>query len=329
MFSMKKFIRFVSLAMAAVLLGGCGGAPAATEPSSEPKPTEDPFKNSFQKSDPAEDDTLYILMTAASFSYYYVEELYGMFEAAGIKAKVCDMYKGSTGLDLAYKYWKDGENCYQLRVMDENGLTVTEGVNMEYCLRAYNWDLISFQDGSASFRTTPAQQTLDRTRPYLQEMLEYVRKLLPKTRIFMQQIWAYDIGFDRNGFQMTSAEQQLGMHDRIREYTLAACQEFNMERVPSGEAWKIARQSPVVGILCNRLAVNNGEGDYYHDGDIGGGQYLNACVWFETLSGQSCIGNTYRPVYKQGALEQTLSEDLIAVLQQAAHQAVEDMKAGK
>ena len=326
---LKKFIRFLSLMMAAVLLGGCGGAPATTDTPTEPAPTEDPFKNSFQKSDPAEDDTLYILMTAASFSYYYVEELYGMFEAAGIKAKVCDMYKGSTGLDLCYQYWKEGANCYELRIMDENGLTVQSDVNMEYCLRAYNWDLISFQDGSSSFRTTPAAQTLERTRPYLTEMVDYVRKLLPKTRVFMQQIWAYDIGYNRNGFAMESFEQQLGMHDRIREYTLAACQEFNMERVPSGEAWKIARQSPEVGIMCARLAVNNGEGDYYHDGDIGGGQYLNACVWFETLTGQSCIGNTYRPVYKQGALEHTLSEELIAVLQQAAHQAVEDMKAGK
>ena len=326
---LKKLIRYISLVMAVVLLGGCGGAPATTDTPTEPTPTEDPLKNSFQKSDPAEDDTLYILMTAASFSYYYVEELYGMFEAAGIKAKVCDMYKGSTGLDLCYQYWKEGANCYELRIMDENGLKVQSGVNMEYCLRAYNWDLISFQDGSSSFRTTPAQQTLTRTRPYLQEMTDYVRKLLPKTRIFMQQIWAYDIGYNRNGFAMESAIQQEGMHERIREYTLAACQEFNMERVPSGEAWKIARQSPVVDILCHRLAVNNGEGDYYHDGDIGGGQYLNACVWFETLSGQSCIGNTYRPVYKQGALEHTLSEELVTVLQQAAHQAVEDMKAGK
>ena len=95
-----------------------------------------------------------------------------------------------------------------------------------------------------------------------------------------------------------------------------------MERVPSGEAWKIARQSSVVDILCHRLAVNNGEGDYYHDGDIGGGQYLNACVWFETLSGQSCIGNTYRPVYTYAGQEYTLSEDMIAILQQAAHEAV-------
>ena len=73
--------------------------------------------------------------------------------------------------------------------------------------------------------------------------------------------------------------------------------------------------------LCARTSVNNGEGDYYHDGDIGGGQYLNACVWFEVITGQSCVGNTYRPDY-------VLDTDITyEALQQAAHQAVQSLKA--
>jgi putative protease len=71
--------------------------------------------------------------------------------------------------------------------------------------------------------------------------------------------------------------------------------------------------------MCARTGVNGGLGDYYHDGDIGGGQYLNACVWFETILGQSCIGNTFRPEYG-------LSEDLITIFQKAAHDAVAQMK---
>ena len=61
--------------------------------------------------------------------------------------------------------------------------------------------------------------------------------------------------------------------------------------------------------------------DTSHDGDIGGGQYLNACVWFETLTGQSCVGNAFRPDYE-------LSEEMITMLQNAAHIAVETMRAG-
>ena len=119
---------------------------------------------------------------------------------------------------------------------------------------------------------------------------------------------------------MTSVDQQLAFSASIKEYTDIVCQEFNLATIPCGQAWIIARESELCNKLCARLSVNNGEGDYYHDGDIGGGQYLNACVWFETLTGQSCIGNSFRPDYE-------LSEELIAVLQQAAHQAVADMRA--
>jgi hypothetical protein len=52
---------------------------------------------------------------------------------------------------------------------------------------------------------------------------------------------------------------------------------------------------------------------------VGGGQYLNACIWFEVLSGKSCIGNTWRPS------DYRLSEEKIAGLQLAAHQAVAEM----
>jgi hypothetical protein len=55
---------------------------------------------------------------------------------------------------------------------------------------------------------------------------------------------------------------------------------------------------------------------------VGGGQYLNACVWFEVITGKSCVGNSFRPDY-------ALSAEKVEVLQQAAHQAVEDMKAGQ
>ena len=78
--------------------------------------------------------------------------------------------------------------------------------------------------------------------------------------------------------------------------------------IPGGDAWQIARANPWVGdVMCKE--------DMYHDGDVGGGQYLNACVWFEVFFGESCVGNTWRPAYE-------LSEDKITALQQAAHEAV-------
>jgi hypothetical protein len=129
---------------------------------------------------------------------------------------------------------------------------------------------------------------------------------------------------------MTSVEQQKDFSARIKKYTDIVCQEFGLETIPCGSAWVIARDmSPLAGNMCARTTSNNGEGDYYHDGDIGGGQLLNAYVWFETITGQSCIGNTFRPVYTLGGVEMTLPEELIEVLQKAAHQAVEEMRANQ
>jgi hypothetical protein len=61
--------------------------------------------------------------------------------------------------------------------------------------------------------------------------------------------------------------------------------------------------------------------DLSHDGDVGGGQYLNACVWYEVLFGESCVGNTFRPNYKYNGTSMNMLID-VETLQQAAHQAV-------
>ena len=307
----KALAKLLVLVMIAVLLTGCGKP--ANENASET--TEDIYMNALHKTDPAEDDTLYIMMTAASFSHYYLDELSGMMQAAGVKAKVCNLMKSSTGIQLFYEHWKNDEKVFQLIIHDENGKTVLEGMSLDLAMQYYNWDVVSLQDGSSRFRKTDPMVVLENNRQAHTELIGHFRKNLPGAEVYTQQIWAYDVGFNRDGYQVDTKEEQTAFFNRVREYTAAFCKEFDLKCVYSGEAWALARENPLVGNLCARMAINNGEGDYYHDGDIGGGQYLNACVWFETLTGQSCIGNTFRPDYE-------LSEELIAVLQQAAHEAV-------
>ena len=53
--------------------------------------------------------------------------------------------------------------------------------------------------------------------------------------------------------------------------------------VPTGEAWQLVREGfggyTPYDNLCKRTGTTNNDGDYYHDGDLGGGQYLNGLVW--------------------------------------------------
>ena len=310
----KNFLRMIAWCMILVLLGACG--PVG---NNETQPTEDPFINAIHKTDPAEDDTLYILTAAASNSHYFMDELYGVLAAAGVKAKVCNLMRSSTGILEFHQFWKNGERVFELITHDENGKTVLADITLDMALQVYNWDVFNMQEGSSPHRTTTPQKAAEMRQVAHAELFAHLREKLPLAEMYYQEIWSYDIGYDRFNYQMTSKEQQLAFSASIKEYTDIVCKEFDLKTIPCGSAWVIARENPLADHMCARLSYNNGEGDYYHDGDIGGGQLLNAYVWFETLTGQSCIGNTFRPDYE-------LSEELIAVLQQAAHQAVENMR---
>ena len=109
---------------------------------------------------------------------------------------------------------------------------------------------------------------------------------------------------------------------------------YDIGGIPTGDAWEMVRDMelftrPVAPFLdaerfslCSRIVKEVFRDDYTHDGDIGGGQYLNACVWFEMLTGESCLENSFRPVYKLGDTDCSLTEEKITVLQNAAHRAV-------
>ena len=274
----------------------------------------------MQKEAPAKDDTFNVLMIGNSFCYYYVEELYGMLDAAGIKANICNVYYSGCPLESHWKWWKNGESNYTYYTTNAEGRKGVEGTNLEWCLQQQNWDVISLQESSRGVRNSGgAQPHLETTRLWRTELWGYLKEQFPQSRHLWHQTWSYQVGYDRNNYQMTDLAQQETDMLSQKEFALAVCKEDGLERVNSGEAWQIVRQGGYDN-LCARNSVNGGEGDYYHDGDIGGGQYLNACVWFEALTGQSCIGNTWRPPY-------TLDETLISTLQQAAHKAVEQRNA--
>lgn len=304
---------------------GLEPVPADTAPISTTtkKPVKEETKQEteeetiMQEYDPAEDDVINILMIGNSFCYYYVEELYGIAKAAGVNMKVCNLYYSGCKLNQHWSWWKSDESNYQYFETDGNGRKKHEGYSLRRGLSRENWDVISFQQGSSQVRND-LQSAKDNSYKYLTDLLNYVKGQFPQSKYYFQQTWAYQVGYDRSGFKVDSVEKQSEMAALCRDFAIAVCQDYPLTRIPSGDAWQYARQDSRVGdVLCNR----GDKSDNYHDGDEGGGQYLNALVWFETITGQSCIGNTWRPD------DYSLSEAKIAALQQAAHRAVAESRA--
>lgn len=102
-------------------------------------------------------------------------------------------------------------------------------------------------------------------------------------------------------------------------------------RIPCGDAWQAVRTSAEYMATGTVKTDKNGDsyvdkdltgadgtayGDYSHAGNTGGGQYLNACVYYEAIFGLECKDNPWRPTSYE------LDESLVPVLQKAAHDAV-------
>jgi len=277
--------------------------------------------------DPGDNGIIDVLFIGGSFNYYYVEELYGIAEAAGIPMRVCNLYYSGAGPKQHWTWWKNGESPCQFFNTDGNGRVKTANVSLEWALAQAEWDVLTMQYPSGTVKTATAQQGFDDLDVYSRELSDYLHEQFPNAMQCWGQVWAYQVGYDRDGYTVPDRETQLGLYQRHKELAYIAADAYDRVLIPCGEAWEFVRQGGYDN-LCARLGKGtNHEGDYYHEGDIGGGQYLNACVWFEMITGESCVGNTYVPSYVYSDTTYNILEDItIAELQNAAHRAVEDCK---
>ncbi len=279
---------------------------------------KEPAVNIMQKSDPKEDGVIQVLMIGNSFCYYYTDELFGMAKAAGIKMEISNVYYSGCPVQFHWKWLQSDETSYQFVTHTEKGRTVRENYSLRRCLAYRNWDMISLQQHFSPSFAADLESCRQSCAPYTGLLVSYLKEQFPLSKMYWQQTWAYEIGYNQSNGRIADLATQLLHHENIRTTSLELCDKYSLTCIPSGDAWKLARTAGHKNLTA-RKGVNDDNGDYFHDGDIGGGQYLNACVWFEVLTGQSCVGNAFRPSYN-------LSEEDVLDLQRIAHQAVEEAK---
>jgi hypothetical protein len=286
------------------------------------KTSEKPSPSIMQKSDPEADDTIHVLMIGNSGCYYYTDELYEMARAAGIKMRVCNVYYSGCSLKQHWSWWRTDKKNYSLFTVDEKGRTKKEKMGLNDCLKLYNWDAISIQQAFSPNLASVLNSARSSCEPYMYQLIPYLREQFPMSDLYWHQTWTYQVGYgmkeNKNG-TIEDTQKQTLCHNNIRTVSLELCETYQLSRIPVGDAWQLARAGARIGdVLCARNGEVSDFSDYLHDGDTGGGQYLNACVWLECITGTSPIGNSFRPSYK-------LNEDRILALQELAHAAVQNM----
>ena len=271
--------------------------------------------------DPDEDEVIKILMIGNSFCYYFPDELYGLLENAGYTIDVYNLYYSGCKLNQHWNWYLYDEANYQFIQTHSASFedrTIKKDFTLKRCLDAQNWDIISIQQHFGPTVANTYEASYNSCNPYGEKLVNMIKKKHPKADLYFQETWAYQVGWSRDGVTIEDSAMQKTHAENISAACKQLCLDLQLPMIPCGSAWKIARSNPKIGdVLCNKGPNgDDSKGDRYHEGTTGGGQYLNACVWFEVITGKSCIGNTWRPTdYK-------LDESRAQLLQQIAHQAV-------
>jgi hypothetical protein len=292
-------------------------APETTAPGTLP-PTE-PLKKNIKN----------ILMIGNSFCYYFVEELAGIAKAAGIEFNVYNLYYSGRMTKAHYTRLTSDKTAdyslYKTNAKDGRKTIYSKNCTIEQALAYENWDIITLQEHFNPVKGDSYTTAKADTMVYAKLLFDYLKTNHPNAGLYWHQTWAYEIGYKindpTNENRMESLDRQATNHENMKKVCQEVAQTNNVPLIPSGDAWAIARTNPLFGqTLCERYMSGKYTNDHYHDGESGG-QYLNACVWFEVLFGKSCIGNTFVP-QAGGTLEHPLNAEKIAALQQIAHEAV-------
>ena len=276
-----------------------------------------------------------ILMIGNSFCYYFTQELYNIALADGYELNVANLYKSGCSVKEHWEWLNNGATNYTMHMVNTRykgtfkqlkANTIQGALDYAKKELGSDWDVITYQNHFYPSLASNYNNALNATATYAKQLFDRTREEHPDTLFYWHQTWAYEVGYGMAdkyvegvsvpGEKMDSVEKQTQTYENIKKVSQEIAKENGVNLIPCGDAWQIARADARVGdTMCTRKGTNGDLGDYYHDGDIGGGQYLNACVWYEVLMGKSCIGNKWRPDYD-------LSEEKIVALQEAAHAAV-------
>lgn len=278
---------------------GTQDTPVTEEPE-EPEESEKPQDQPV--AEPEDDGVLRILAIGNSFSQDAVEQyLYELFDAAGQKAVIGNLYIGGCTLETHHANMLSGEGKYKYRKIADGVKTETEAVSLLAGLEDEPWDLVSVQQASGK------SGQYDTYSPYLPELLEYVIDNVDNESLALafHQTWAYSSDSDHGEFPKYQSSQTV-MYESIMSAVAQAMKDNPSLEVliPSGTAIQNGRTS-FLGDTFNR--------DGYHL-ETTYGRYTAACTWYESISGNSVVGNTYAP--------ETIDSYTKEIAQHAAHYAV-------
>ncbi|MBO4501755.1 MAG: DUF4886 domain-containing protein [Clostridia bacterium] len=216
-----------------------------------------------------------LLMIGNSFSWNAYTYLQKIADSGPKKLTVGNLCYGGCSLQMHQDFFENGSGVYGFECTGRNG---NGSCDIDTALACDDWTHISLQQVSG------LAGDFETYRPYLDYVYNYVRRRVPNAEIIIHQTWAYQHDSTHEHFKDYRNDQNY-MFERVKEaYCLAAACMNIKKIVPSGEAFQIARRTPIGDTLCE---------DGFHANVKG--QYLAGGAFYEVVTGGSIFDTAFKP----------------------------------
>ena len=212
-----------------------------------------------------------ILAIGNSFSQDATRYLQAIARSQGEKWNVVNLYIGGCSLEQHYRNMLRENEAYGLQI---NGNLSGFYVSLKEALLNRPWDVITVQQAShySAFYHT--------YQPYLNELVDYARKLCPKAKVYIHQTWAYEAGSQK--LESVSFPTPEAMFTEVEKAYAQAAADIRADGIiPSGKLMlQLSEHTPV-------------HRDTFH-ASLGIGRLALGLLWYKTLSGKSVTDCPFR-----------------------------------
>lgn len=283
-------------------------------------------------------ETVRLLTVGNSFSHNATHYLGDIAKAAGDTLILREDNIGGSSFDVHLK---------KLAVWQKDPKSklgqYTEGKGLQDDLTGQQWDFITIQQASIK------SHDVNTYRPHAQQLADFIRKHAPSATLIMHQTWEYrvdDARFSVKEPKPGEPKTQDEMYAGLKSAYNTIAKELNVKLIPVGDAFHLANRDPKWGYKVPKTTFDSKNAktgelpDQTHSLNVGwnwkkqpdgkeklgmdghhanmAGEYLGACVWYETLFGKSVEGNAFVP--------KGLDAAYAKFLQGVAHRVVKAMK---
>lgn len=276
---------------------------------------------------------VHVLSIGNSFSRNATQFLDELAAAGGKKLAHHPIIVGGASLELHATKAQQ----HEMDPTDKAGL-YTDGKSLKARLKQAKWDFVTIQQASIKSHDYATFQ------PFGNWLAGYVKEHAPTAKLLVHQTWAYrqdDPRFVEPPKSATEPTTKEAMHAGLVAAYQRLAEETGASLLPVGAAfdwaerdakWSFqsdvafdfkAARPPALPVQKHSLhtgwrwvTVPSGQKVLRMDGHHASvaGQYLGACVWYEVLFGESCVGNPF--------IADGIAPEYARFLQETAHTAV-------